>query len=82
MALLNSGFVIDDPSEISGIMQELLRAELGIDRTATFEEIEIDFESAEDEDETIEDEIPDEEDQENDVGQEVESDDEDQKEDL
>jgi hypothetical protein len=82
MALLNSGFVIDDPSEISGIMQELLRAELGIDRKAAFEEIEIDFESADDEDETIEEEIPDEDDQENDVGHKVESDDEDIKEDL
>jgi hypothetical protein len=79
MALLNSGFVIDEPAEISGTMQELLRAELGLDRKAEFDEIEIDFEEFEEEDETIEEEIPDDEDS---VGQEVEFDDDEQKEDL
>lgn len=49
MALLNSGFVIEDPTEISSSMQEILRAELGLERTGEFEELEIDIEQDDDE---------------------------------
>lgn len=65
VALLNSGFVIDDPSEISGTMQEILRAELGLERTGDFDELEIDIEEEygdDEDDEGIEAEIPDEDD--------------------
>jgi hypothetical protein len=62
MALLNSGFVIDDPSEISGVMQQIMRGELGLERTGDFEELEIDLEEEEDDDTTIDDAIPDDED--------------------
>lgn len=58
MALLNSGFVIEDPTEISATMQQIIRSELGLERTGDFEEIEVDL----DEDvEEIDDDIPDEE---------------------
>ena len=59
MALLNSGFVIDDPSEISGVMQQIMRGELGLERTGDFEELEIDLEEEEDDDTTIDDVISD-----------------------
>ena len=72
MALLSSGFVIDDPSEISNTMQQILRGELGLDRTGDFEELEIDIDE-EDDDEAIEEEILDDEDT---VGEEVAEDEE------
>ena len=50
MALLSSGFVIDDPSEISNTMQQILRGELGLDRTGDFEELEIDIDEEDDDD--------------------------------
>ena len=71
MALLNSGFIIDDPSEIAETMQQILRAELGIERTGDFEELEVDLEDDEEETEGIEEDIPDDEDT---VGEEVEED--------
>ena len=74
VALLDSGFVIDDPAEISGTMQEILRVELGLERNAPVEEIE--FEEEDTSKETIEQEIPD------DAGEEVHDDNSEKKEDL
>jgi hypothetical protein len=68
MALLNSGFLIDDPTEISGTMQQILRAELGLPRTGEFEEIAVEVEEDDSEQETVEQEIPDDSDN---VGEEV-----------
>lgn len=59
VALLDSGFAIEDPTEISAPMQEILRAELGLERTGEFEDLEVDLED--DDQEEIEDEIPEEE---------------------
>lgn len=75
VALLDSGFVIDDPAEISDTMQQILRTELGIDRDAPVEDVE--FEEEEASTETIEQEIPD-----DDAGEEVIGDDDEKKEDL
>lgn len=58
-ALLNSGFVIEDPSEISATLEQILRAELGLERTGSFEEMDVDLDQ-EEEDEGIEEEIPEE----------------------
>lgn len=79
MALLNSGFIIDDPSEIAETMQQILRGELGLERTGEFEELEVDLGDEEEDTEGIEAEIPSDED---DIGEEVEDEDRDKKEDL
>lgn len=69
VALLNSGFMIEDPSEISRTMQQILRSELGLERTGDFEEIELDLDDEEQEE--VEDDIPEEEEIEEDMGEEV-----------
>ena len=75
VALLDSGFVIDDPTEISNTMQQILRTELGLDRDSLVEDVE--FEEEEASTETIEQEIPD-----DDAGEEVTDDNNEKKEDL
>lgn len=75
VALLDSGFVIDDPTEISNTMQQILRTELGLDRDSPVEDVE--FEEEEASTETIEQEIPD-----DDAGEEVTDDNNEKKEDL
>jgi hypothetical protein len=80
MALLNSGFIIDDPSEIAETMQQILRTELGLEPNGEFEELEVDLEDEEEETEGIEAEIPNDDD---DVGEQVEEEEErEEKEDL
>lgn len=74
VALLDSGFIIDDPSEISGTMQKILRSELGIDRNAEVEEVEVEEES--EKDEVVDQEIPD------DAGEEVTASEDEKKDDL
>jgi heat shock protein beta len=53
MALLNSGFVIEDPTAISDTMQQILRSELGLARTGDFEELEIDIDDEEEDDDEV-----------------------------
>jgi len=76
VALLNSGFVIDDPTELSETMGEILRSELGLERQGEFDELDIDLEEEyeDEDDEAIEAEIPDDEYADN-VGEEVEDED-------
>lgn len=51
MALLNSGFLIDDPSEFTEPLHKMLKVNLGLDRYAVVEEIEIDVTEDEEEEE-------------------------------
>lgn len=82
VALLNSGFVIDDPSQLSSTMQQILRGELGLERTGEFEELSVDLDE-EEEDEGIEAEIPEDTPEATDnVGEEVKIIEEESKEDL
>lgn len=39
MALLNSGFVIEDPTDINGVVQKLIKMDLGIKKDAKVEDI-------------------------------------------
>lgn len=48
MALLNSGFLIENPSDFTQPLQKLLRVGFGIRRDAPIEEIEVDISSIED----------------------------------
>ena len=48
MALLNSGFLIENPSDFITPLQKLLRVGFGIRRDAPIEEIEVDISSVED----------------------------------
>ena len=50
-ALLNSGFIIEDPSEINNPVQNLIKMGLGLKRDAKVEEIEVDIEEDDEEDE-------------------------------
>ena len=49
MALLNSGFNIDDPNQMTGPLQKLINVGFGLDREEPIEEIEIDIEPEEEE---------------------------------
>jgi HSP90 family molecular chaperone len=49
MALLNSGFLIENPSDFTQPLQKLLRVGFGIRRDAPIEEIEVDISSVDDE---------------------------------
>lgn len=49
MALLNSGFLIENPSDFTAPLQKLLKVGFGIRRDAPIEEIEVDISSVEDE---------------------------------
>lgn len=50
MALLNSGFQIEDPSAITDPLEKLIKVGFGFDRDMVIEEIEVDLEEEEDED--------------------------------
>ena len=54
MALLNSGFLIENPTEFTGPLQKLLKVGFGLKRDAPIEEIEVDISSIEEEEETPE----------------------------
>ena len=47
MALLNSGFNIDDPSAFTGPLQKLINVGFGLSRDAPVEEIEVEIEEEE-----------------------------------
>lgn len=51
MALLNSGFLIENPTDFTLPLQKLLKVGFGIRRDAPIEEIEIDISTMEEEDE-------------------------------
>ena len=51
MALLNSGFLIENPTDFTLPLQRLLKVGFGIRRDAPIEEIEIDISTMEEEDE-------------------------------
>jgi Hsp90 protein len=48
MALLNSGFLIENPSDFTAPLQKLLKVGFGLRRDAPIEEIEVDISSVED----------------------------------
>jgi len=52
MGLLNSGFSIDEPTDLTEPLQKLVRVGFGIDRDAEVEEIEVEIDEDEDETET------------------------------
>ena len=54
MALLNSGFLIENPSDFITPLQKLLRVGFGIRRDAPIEEIEVDISSVEDDESSSE----------------------------
>jgi heat shock protein beta len=54
MALLNSGFLIDNPMDFTAPLQKLLKVGMGLRRDASIEEIEIDISSFDEEEEDIE----------------------------
>lgn len=56
MALLNSGFLIENPVDFTQPLQKLLKVGFGLRRDAPIEEIEIDISSLEEEEEIIEEE--------------------------
>lgn len=47
MALLNSGFNIDDPTQFTGTLQRLINVGFGLDREEPVEEIEIEIDEDE-----------------------------------
>jgi hypothetical protein len=47
MALLNSGFSIDEPTELTVPLEKLIRVGFGVDRDAEIEEIEVELDSPE-----------------------------------
>lgn len=55
MALLNSGFNIDEPTELTTPLEKLIRVGFGVDREAEIEEIEVELDSPDDDAEVIED---------------------------
>lgn len=62
MALLNSGFQIEDPSAITEPLEKLIRVGFGYDRDMVIEEIEIDLEEESDAADDDEDDEPEEDD--------------------
>lgn len=58
MALLNSGFNIDEPTDLTGPLEKLIRVGFGIDRDAEIEEIEVELDSPDDEIVVEEDDEP------------------------
>lgn len=59
MALLNSGFLIENPTEFIAPMQKLLKVGFGIRKDAPIEEIEVDISSSDDTEQEQEKEEPD-----------------------
>ena len=51
MAMLNSGFVIENPTEFTNPLQKLIKLGFGLRKDAPIEEIEIDISSLEEEEE-------------------------------
>jgi len=49
MALLNSGFSIDEPTELTAPLEKLIRVGFGVDRDAEIEEIEVELDSPDEE---------------------------------
>ena len=49
MALLNSGFSIDEPTELTVPLEKLIRVGFGVDRDAEIEEIEVELDSPDEE---------------------------------
>jgi len=47
MAMLNSGFSIDEPTDLTSPLEKLIRVGFGVDRDAAVEEIEIEVEEDE-----------------------------------
>lgn len=56
MALLNSGFGIDEPTDLTGPLEKLVRVGFGIERNAEVEEIEVEIDEDEPEQEDPENE--------------------------
>ena len=54
MALLNSGFLIENPTDLNNPLQKLLKAGFGLKKDAPIEEIEVDISSIEEEEESAE----------------------------
>jgi len=57
MAMLNSGFVLEDASDLNARVHKLIKADMGMDKNAPVEEIEIDLSELEEEE--LEEDIPD-----------------------
>ena len=55
MALLNSGFLIENPTDFTAPLQKLLKKGFGLSRDAPIEEIEVEI--SEDEEEAEEEEV-------------------------
>ena len=53
MALLNSGFLIENPTDFTGPLQKLLKVGFGLRRDAPIEEIEVDISSSDEEEEEV-----------------------------
>lgn len=58
LAMLNSGFTLEDATALNARVQELIKADMGLPKDAAVEEIEIDLDDLEDEDE-LDEEIED-----------------------
>jgi hypothetical protein len=54
MALLNSGFLIENPTDLNNPLQKLLKVGFGLKKDAPIEEIEVDISSIEEEEEVAE----------------------------
>ena len=78
ISLLNSGFVLDDATDLNTRVQKLIKADMGMEKDAPVEEIEIDLSELEEEE--LEEEIPD--DYDEDYEDEIEVEEEDPEEDL
>lgn len=59
MALLNSGFLIENPTEFTMPLNKLLKIGFGLRRDAPVEEIEVDISTTDEEEEVAEEEEPD-----------------------
>src|SRR5690606_35820871 len=57
MALLNSGFIIENPSDFTTPLQKLLKVGFGLKKDAPIEEIEVDISSSQGEEEPEEPEV-------------------------
>lgn len=58
MAMLNSGFSIDEPTDLTTPLEKLIRVGFGIERDAAVEEIEIVLEEEDDEPEMEVEDMP------------------------
>jgi len=51
MAILNSGFLVENPMDLTEPLEKLIKVGFGIDRDAQVEEIEVELDDEEEEDE-------------------------------